>query len=633
MRSATSFFNLTLLKKNVQRFWFIWAVYFVVLLFSLPISLLLRAVNLRGMPDGHRILLEYAATAPGNTAVLLMQLTVILGVVAAMALFSYLYSGRSTGAIHTLPIRREGLFFTNVASGLLFFWVPNVVIFLLMVVCEGALGCLRMAPLWGWLAVACGYSLIFFGIAVFCAMLTGHLAVLPVFYTLANCLAMGVVWLIQHVLEQFVFGFVDINPVERAADWLTPVAQLGRHLGTDWNWDETSGKLLSVKWTGLWMVGVYALAAVVLLALSLLLYRRRAMERAGDVVAVGWVRPIFRYGVAACFALSFGQLLYNMFYGAVPRGAWSMLVFLLICGAVGYFLASMLLAKSFRVLRRWKGCVAFLAAVVVLTVAMEMDLSGYERWTPDREDVAGVWVQNIATYPYDDSSYAVYWVTDPDVIDQVIALHGNIVSHKSEIEDDSRDSESATGFEVIYQLNSGMKIARNYDYLPVSRADLETPGTYAYELEQFVNSRESICTAYNIQDLASYPMARVWMDILVDAERGEYQTVEITDSQQLESIRTALLTDFSQGNLGRRSILSSAAETELVTLYYEYRQPERPGQSDPSSAVPEVWEADGASVSITDSGRYVSRSVAIPAGAVNTLAALEEAGVPVDALS
>ena len=27
MRSATSFFNLTLLKKNVQRFWFIWAVW------------------------------------------------------------------------------------------------------------------------------------------------------------------------------------------------------------------------------------------------------------------------------------------------------------------------------------------------------------------------------------------------------------------------------------------------------------------------------------------------------------------------------------------------------------------------------------------------------------------------------
>ena len=224
-------------------------------------------------------------------------------------------------------------------------------------------------------------------------------------------------------------------------------------------------------------------------------------------------------------------------------------------------------------------------------------------------------------------------VTDPDVIDQVIALHGNIVSHKSEIEDGSRDSESATGFEVIYQLNSGMKIARNYDYLPVSQEDVETPGNYAYELEQFVNRRESICTAYNIQDLASYPMARVWMDILVDAERGEYQTVEITDSQQLERIRTALLTDFSQGNLGRRSILSSTAETELVTLYYEYRQPERPGQSDPSSAVPEVWEPSGASVSITDSGQYVSRSVAIPAGAVNTLAALAEAGAPVDALS
>lgn len=58
-----------------------------------------------------------------------------------------------------------------------------------------------------------------------------------------------------------------------------------------------------------------------LAAVALVLYRRRHLEGAGDVVTVRWVRPIFKYGMAFCFALALGLFLYQFFgYNPAPRG-------------------------------------------------------------------------------------------------------------------------------------------------------------------------------------------------------------------------------------------------------------------------------------------------------------------------
>ena len=616
MRSATSFFNKTLFTKNIKRFWFIWALYSVVLLFAMPINLLLQAVNLRDLADSERALelWWYAARLPGGTAILVLQLAVVLGVVTAMALFSYLYSSRAAGAVHTLPIRREGLFFTNILSGLLFFWVPNVVVFLLTLLCEAVMGCLALGPLLGWLAVSCGETLFFFGLAVFCAMLTGHMVALPVFYAIANGLAAGIVFLVENVLREFVFGFAGISAAHTVASWLTPVVRLTRGVYAQSVWNEETGLLETVHWTGLPAVGAYALAAVVLLGVALLLYRRRAIESAGDVVAVGWVRPIFRYGVAACFALSFGQVLYAMFYGAIPEGAWSMLVFLLICGAVGYFIASMLLAKSFRVLRRWKGCVAFLIVLMVLTAAMEADLIGYERRVPDPGQVTEVTVSGIMTYPHDDASLSEYQVTDPERIAQVVAIQEEIVRSKSAIEKGRARTASdlfSNGFSVTYRMKNGTVLSRDYGSLPIREEDLKQPGTYAYGMEQFVNLPESVCEANDLRSLAAYELSSVQIEGVMDEETGEYLYNETTDSAQLEAIRSAMLKDFSEGNLGRHSLMSGTME-DVLTLYYEIRMPADTQRED------ETYEA---------SSRYASRMIALTGEAVHTMEALEEAGL------
>ena len=47
-----------------------------------------------------------------------------MGLVCAMAVFSYLYSSRSACMMHALPLRREALFLTQYLAGLSFLLLP-----------------------------------------------------------------------------------------------------------------------------------------------------------------------------------------------------------------------------------------------------------------------------------------------------------------------------------------------------------------------------------------------------------------------------------------------------------------------------------------------------------------------------
>ena len=109
MRSVTSCFNPALFKKNLSRFWPIWTLYGLIWIFALPINLMLSAGSRgrTGYSDAiayfaHRTVLDIA----GGFAV---PMSAFFGILAAMAVCSYLYSPRSVGLFHSLPIRREAL--------------------------------------------------------------------------------------------------------------------------------------------------------------------------------------------------------------------------------------------------------------------------------------------------------------------------------------------------------------------------------------------------------------------------------------------------------------------------------------------------------------------------------------------
>ena len=94
MRSGTSFFNGTIFKKTVLRFWPVWAAYSVIWFVSLPLSALmmlrLDAGAYSGVTDG--FMKSFAENTVAGLSSLSLGMAVIFGVLAAMAVCSHLFN-------------------------------------------------------------------------------------------------------------------------------------------------------------------------------------------------------------------------------------------------------------------------------------------------------------------------------------------------------------------------------------------------------------------------------------------------------------------------------------------------------------------------------------------------------------
>ena len=497
MRSATSYFNFTLFRKNLSRFWPIWGLYSLIWLVLLPVSLL---------TDGDYLTLARTRLIPlqyvnGTSAAL--ALAFCFGILCAMAVFSYLYSSRSVGLLHALPMRREGLFLTNYLSGLAFMVLPNLAVFFLSLLVEAAFGVLVFSSLFVWLVTACFYCLFFYSFAVFCAMFTGHILALPAFYGILNFLALGVSFLLGDMARRFLFGFTGTSWLEQLAIHLTPVAYLGSGVRVDY-YDGPAPSYEQVAYlSGLGRVFLAGLIGLVFAGLALAVYRRRQLESAGDVVSVPWVRPVFRYGVAFCCAISLGNLFDDIFDRLLPDGPWTLLFWMLLWGAFGCFVAVMLLRKTFWVFKSsWKGCCVFLACLTAAMCLMELDGFGFESRVPDPARVQTAYVYNVTTYPDDDARWAQFTADDPESIALVTALHERIVSEKARLEDDynlyaTGYTTEADGVEVqtggwntirlSYVLTDGSVMGREYT-VPELAEELEEEGTISSLLQALFNS-------------------------------------------------------------------------------------------------------------------------------------------------
>ena len=121
MQSKTSFcefFNKTLFRKNLTRFWPLWAApSFIGALFPLAVL-----TNLLRDPHWDLTALQLTASYYEIVTYALPILSLCYAILVAVAVWSYLFNARSVGLMHTLPIRREGLFLT----GAKVFCIPKI---------------------------------------------------------------------------------------------------------------------------------------------------------------------------------------------------------------------------------------------------------------------------------------------------------------------------------------------------------------------------------------------------------------------------------------------------------------------------------------------------------------------------
>lgn len=583
MPSKTSFCNGTEFRKCLSRWWPLWVIYGVILFIMLP-GVLLNARSTIPYVSAEQS--SYLSNVILSETQMLLPLTAFCaGLLAAAAMFGYLYTPRGAGLAASLPIRRGCMFRTHLLAGLLMLLSAEAVIFGLAVLIEATRFELVIEPLLIWLGILALETVVFYGIAVLCAMFTGHVVMLPFLYLLVNFIAVGFQLLVETVLYMFVYGMSGM--VDLPVDWLSPLVLFMRrtsvsrdHLLRPISGTEAEAAVSSFSgWT---YPLVWAAFALLLLVCAGQLYRRRRMESAGDTVAIPVLKPVLKYIVALFAGLAMPVGVYGMLLN-VPAYRAQLAPFLLLTvlgAALGFVISEMVIRKSLRVPRTvWRGCVITAVVCCLVVVGAKCDLSGYARRIPDTAQVKSV---RIICNGYNST------LTEAENIQAVEDIHRAVVAEREKITDDT----SITSLQLTYKLSNGKVLMREYV--------LPNTSTRLAQIEQVLNCDEARTTR-NTPELAVTLEHLTYTNIGYETESGDYLYMELTAEQALDLYENAIVPDCADGTMGRAWLTDSGTRQSTayaVTISYQL------SQYDPATG--ETTYADVDYTPLTDSTRTLA---------------------------
>ncbi len=533
MKLKTSFFNATLFRKNLTRFAPIWIVLLVELLISLNS---VDAGLLTSMWYGAGYNAYILAGQMGYQSII----SLVYALICASFLFGDLFNTKLCNALHALPLRRETWFGTNVISGLVFFLGPVLLASLAYMVLCGSkwfVGAL-------WLLCNVLQYLFFFGVAVLCVMVSGSRIGMVVSYGVINFLSIIAYALCALMVEPYLIGvtvpsmpFLLLSPVMYMCAGDAGIGELvhfemeGGPKGCIF---EEYRYVYAGLGSGWWYLAVAAVLGLAFMALALVLYRKRQLECAGDLVAFRCLWPVITLACGIC-----GGLLFYLIGGMLT---------MVIGIFLGYMGCQMLLQRKVNVFKgkAFLGFGILAGIMMLLPVLALLDPIGVTRWTPEADEVESV---TISEQYYYDEEYTYYdaavILTDPEQIEDLIRIHEILIDERYA----SLHATNTTCVYMCYQLSDGRQVTRRYEY-PRSSTAYE-------ELSKYFQSPEYIL---GYQDWAEY-LNQVDSVSIDDTKVGNGQAIGL-----LEAIRQ----DCQEGNMDQNDSALHYVEIIDAKGYSDY---------------------------------------------------------------
>lgn len=531
MRSRTSFCNGTVLKKDLTRFAPVWGLYAVFLLLVLLVDQdrdpAWVAYDVRGFAEGMGVLnMLYAG-------------------ICANVLFGDLFSPRMCNAMHAMPLRREGWFFTHVVAGLLFCLIPGVAAgAVVAVLCQEYF---VVALLWP--AVMVLEFLFFFGVGAFSVQCAGSRLGMAGVYLILNLFA-GLVYVVADQLYEPLLYGVDLN--SEIYKFLCPVVWLSDCDLINFAIQHPSdvGVFKGIYMEGWIYLAVVAVIGLGFLALAVALYRKRHLEIAGDLIAWKPLKPVFQ----VIFTIACGMLTYLM---NELFGMDASFVLVAVGMVVGFFVCRMLMERTVRVFR-WKNILAFVVFSLVFGASLlvtKLDPLDVTRYVPETADVEFVRLcHGDDSYVYRKDEFMLLQAETPEEVEKIRNIHAKLLTENHD------KSDSVSGVEILYLLKNGREVRRYYSI---------DEHTVVYdELRMYFSSPEYLFNTDRWEDLVA---GIEYINISVqDAE--DYFDGEVKDREQIGALITALRADCLAGTMAQ-GFTFHAGEKQAGWLSISYDTP------------------------------------------------------------
>lgn len=571
-------------------------------------------------------------------------ISIMISLICAMLAFRYLYLARSTNMIHSLPIRREGLFCTQYIVGLAMMIVPNLGILLLTLMASALHGFFYPLPVLLWFLSQSALCFFFYSFAVFCGMLTGSLGGQPIYFILLNFLAMFVSMVLEPLFTLFYVGYSSSTLITGWPRSLTPVYSLtlGALIEATPLIDQSTGLYVdySYQMNNPPLFWAYMAVGLVLTVLSLLIYRHRHLEGVGEAVSLKFMRPIFRICIAVIggMALGIGTILFLDFTNEdltrtlfVPCS--------LLWGLIFFFVAEMMLQRKTKVWHHWRKCAVSLLMILMIYGLLILDLTGFEEKIPARDEIRQISLAGLDGLLYDSAADLSYLVQNEEegvsqeLYDLVVGLHQSSLAANRE--EHFVMYPTNPSIHITYRLHSGDSLTRHY-YVPLSHSQAQTQGTPSYYQDQILNLPQRQEDAYQLESILENQLD-VTLYQLYDAVNDEVRDRELqdfTDSiRERDEIAQALVqavqADFAQGHLGQKYLSPTHddfLENQYIALIgFNWIDPEIRNMDgytrNPNGGF--QWTGEGPAPDKMESGE-MSTVIALSPQAAHTIAVLED---------
>ena len=563
MKSSRLSFNTSIARNTLRRCWPLWAAYLGFLLVTFPLPLLSEIRTARGRSGVS--LLYVGREQIAQMAAFQALAGMAVAVLTVMLLFGYLYNGRGNTLMNSLPIRRESLFLTLYLTGLIPMLLCELLVMGLTMLLTAAYD---IGTVWflRWFACAALGLLAFYGFALFCAMLTGNILVLPAVYVVLNLTVIGFETCIRELLSNLVYG---MTPGALRLSFLSPPVKISDDLKVVTSYPET------VRMEGLGTLAVYAAVGVMFALLALLLYRKRRMESVSDFVAIPVLKPVFRVCMGFGGAFLFAAVIFENFFQNSVSGsaaAWVMAVLLVIGACLGWLIAEMMIRRTVRAFPLPRKGLALICLICVMTViAAETDVTGFEKRVPDPDKVDHV------EFCFDTE------FSDPENIRLVTELHRELVRDKqiydSKSEDYMRLGEKAYRLNaqgeqeadlwmdywvpISYVMQNGRELQRVYTIV-FNAHDVDRPDSTMGKILNLLNSREGIRSRMQ----TTVPMEAQYVNYAVinrEGLNGMENSYRLSPQETLELWNMAMLPDAEDGNLSLYTIVDTEENMKTQT--------------------------------------------------------------------
>ncbi len=524
--SVNTIFNTAIWKRNIVGGWGIWAGLFLFWLVFRPLMTYFDLQQFGWYLD---------ADAASKDAMYIHEMIThiwnqraftifyaVSAVAVAMFVFSYLFTPRNSNMLHTYPVSRISLFTTNFISGFLFLMVPLViasVLELLVGMDFGAVDAQVVKHFFLCMGTAALENLFFFSAAVCMLMFVGNIIAVPVLFFILNFFCKGCVMIVEAMVSVVCYGLemyeLEVNAHLLAI--LTPI-QYMRNIGV---FDVSEGDTFQYPFSHGAELAGYTVAAVFFIAAAIIAYKKKHVETAGDVVTVGWLKPIFRWGIAICVSAAGALFIAGISY---EQSFALILTSVSVIGAAAFFIAQMLLERSVHVFtkKRVRECLLYTVIIGACYFGLDADLLGLETKVPSLDQVEAAKM---------DGELAMYSEAE-DEISWIQEIHRQVIGSKKQFEQEQHNQMLRRAV-FTYYLKDGSTVRRSY-WLPDSDA--------AADLVSRIRARASepeviLANYFGIH----YPDIEVYGGTLLDYSDGAHnQEVRISQAHAKKLYQAAV---------------------------------------------------------------------------------------------